>query len=202
MSSGLTGYLSSDLEDLLTLPRLLMFLAFFSFAFLMLGVLGMVTVCCALLLDCNCCAGGLVAQTANTAAMLDTALQHNYRTAVHYLPVSNNSPNLCLSSPSVTCSHLACRSFQLEISWRSWEVIFVPWHIHLHLCSPLRWGDKLKWKELGSSLLYIDCQTTALWKEYDGTGLRSCRVPQSQTSKFWCGIQFFGKSWRLFLFWV
>ena len=82
MSSGLTGYLSSDLEDLLTLPRLLMFLAFFSFAFLMLGVLGMVAVCCALQLDCNCCAGGLVAQTANTAAMLDTALQHNYRTPV------------------------------------------------------------------------------------------------------------------------
>eukprot|EP00092_Neocalanus_flemingeri_P027432 GFUD01029752.1.p2 GENE.GFUD01029752.1~~GFUD01029752.1.p2 ORF type:complete len:106 (+),score=1.33 GFUD01029752.1:166-483(+) len=40
ISSGLTGYLSSDLDDFVTLPLLLMFLAFFSFAFLICGVLG------------------------------------------------------------------------------------------------------------------------------------------------------------------
>ena len=40
ISSGLTGYLSSDLEDFVTLPLLVMFLAFFSLAFLICGVLG------------------------------------------------------------------------------------------------------------------------------------------------------------------
>ena len=40
ISSGLTGYLSSDLEVLTTLPLLVTFLAFFSLAFLICGVLG------------------------------------------------------------------------------------------------------------------------------------------------------------------
>ena len=42
ISSGLTGYLSSVLEDFTTFPLLVTFLAFFSFAFLICGVLGMV----------------------------------------------------------------------------------------------------------------------------------------------------------------
>ena len=42
ISSGLTGYLSSVLEDFTTFPLLVTFLAFFSLAFLICGVLGMV----------------------------------------------------------------------------------------------------------------------------------------------------------------
>merc|ERR1719500_112823 len=45
ISSGLTGYLSSTLEVFITLPLLVTFLAFFSFAFLICGVLGMVKSC-------------------------------------------------------------------------------------------------------------------------------------------------------------
>lgn len=44
ISSGLTGYLSSVLEDFTTFPLLVTFLAFFSLAFLICGVLGMVNV--------------------------------------------------------------------------------------------------------------------------------------------------------------
>ena len=45
ISSGLTGYLSSVLEDFTTFPLLVTFLAFFSLAFLICGVLGMVKWC-------------------------------------------------------------------------------------------------------------------------------------------------------------
>ena len=43
INSGLTGYFSSVLEDFTTFPLLVTFLAFFSLAFLICGVLGILT---------------------------------------------------------------------------------------------------------------------------------------------------------------